>query len=437
METITALATPAGNSGVAIIRISGENSLDALKQITRSNTEFEPRKMYLKTVYAQDIEDKCLVVFFKSPFSYTGEDVVEIQSHGGYFLAQKIIEQILKFGVRLADRGEFSKRAFINGKISLDQAEGIIDLINAESTMQAKSASNLLFGKLKDKLSNIQNDLTDILADIEAKLDYPEYDYTEQESNSTRTKLKDIEKELDSLLSSSKQGLVVKNGIKVAIVGAPNVGKSSLLNALTMSDKAIVTSIAGTTRDVVEAEYEYNGIIFRLFDTAGIHESKDVVEQIGIERAKQILNDCDLVLKISSPDNVCDIETQKLSISVFNKSDIDSPIKDDQKNNSFDIFVSAKNNTNIEQLKQLIFSKTVQTDINSNQLFLTNTRHIECVRLAKISIENALKLVEDNQTFDIISSEIKSAWNKLGEITGVVNDEAILDRIFSKFCLGK
>lgn len=431
METIVALATPAGNSGVAVIRISGENSKIILKKLIREDLNFEPRKMYLKQVYINDYTDQCLVVYFRAPFSFTGEDVVEIQSHGGYFLAQQIIEQCLSLGCRLADRGEFSKRAFINGKISLDQAEGIIDLINAESEMQAKTSSSLMCGELKNLIQTYQEQLTDILAEIEAKLDYPEYEYTETESSNVKVKLENLINNFNNLLKDSESGLLIKNGVKVAIVGAPNVGKSSLLNAMTKSDKAIVTNIAGTTRDIVEAEYSYNGIIFRLFDTAGIHESEDVVERIGIDRALKTLEDCDIVLKVSTTDYICSIKTNKPFIEILNKSDLLTNKKEDKY-----LYISSVTGENIETLKQLIFDKTVNTDINQNKLYLTNTRHIDCVRLAKTSLEKALEIF-DFTTFDIISSEIKSAWSYLGEVSGVVSDEAILDKIFSKFCLGK
>ena len=430
-NTIVALATPAGNSGVAVIRISGEKSKQILQNLIKEEKDFEPRKMYLKNVYVKDYTDKCLVVYFRAPFSFTGEDVVEIQSHGGYLLAQNIIEEVLSFGARLADKGEFSKRAFINGKMSLDQAEGIIDLINAESEMQAKTGSNLLCGKLKDMIIDYQNQITEILAEIEAKLDYPEYEYSEIESSNVMENLNVLISSLKALIEDSKNGLIIKNGVRVAIVGAPNVGKSSLLNAMTKSNKAIVTNIAGTTRDIVEAEYEYNGIIFRLFDTAGIHESTDIVEQIGIDRAKQAIEDCDLVLKVSTPDETCTVETNKPFINVFNKSDLLTK----QEDKNF-VYVSAKNNENIDKLKQIIFEKTVSGNINQNKFYLTNTRHIEAVRLACQSLQNAVEIF-NSTTFDIISSEIKSAWTYLGEISGVVSDEAILDKIFSKFCLGK
>jgi len=430
-NTIVALATPAGNSGVAVIRISGDKSKDILQSLIKEQIDFEPRKMYLKNVYIKDYADKCLVVYFHAPFSFTGEDVVEIQSHGGYLLAQNIIEEVLSLGARLADKGEFSKRAFVNGKMSLDQAEGIIDLINAESEMQAKTGSNLLCGKLKDMIIDYQNQITEILAEIEAKLDYPEYEYSETESSNVLERLNNMVLSLNQLIEDSKNGLIIKNGVQIAIVGAPNVGKSSLLNSMTKSNKAIVTNIAGTTRDIVEAEYEYNGIIFRLFDTAGIHESTDIVEKIGIDRAKQAIDDCDLVLKVSTPNEKCEIETNKPYINVFNKSDL-TENKQDKKY----IYVSAKNNENIDNLKQAIFEKTVSGNINQNKFYLTNTRHIEAVRLACSSLQNAIEIF-NNTTFDIISTEIKSAWTYLGEISGVVSDEAIIDKIFSKFCLGK
>ncbi len=431
METIVALATPAGNSGVAVIRISGEKSKEILQKLINESLDFEPRKMYLKNVNIKDFSDQCLVVYFCAPFSFTGEDVVEIQSHGGYYLAQQIIEECLVLGAKLADRGEFSKRAFINGKLSLDQAEGIIDLINAESEMQAKTGSNLLQGELKNLITKYQNILTETLAEIEAKLDYPEYDYSEEESISTKQKLIEVLNSLQSLIDDSKSGLMIKNGVQVAIVGAPNVGKSSILNALTKSNKAIVTNIAGTTRDIVEAEYEYNGILFRLYDTAGIHESDDIVEKIGIERAFKTLNDCDLVLKISTINEICTIETNKPFIEVFNKSDLLVDTKDEKY-----FYVSATKNKNFNELKQLIFDKTVSQNIKQDKLYLTNTRHIECVRLACLSLQNVLDIF-DSTTFDIISAEIKTAWSHLGEISGVVSDEAIIDKIFSKFCLGK
>ncbi len=445
-ETIVALATPPGNSGVAVIRISGEKSKEILQKLIRENLDFEPRKMYLKNVHIKNYTDRCLVVFFAAPFSYTGEDVAEIQAHGGYFLAQSIVDEAISLGCKPASPGEFSRRAFLNGKMSLDQAEGIMDLINAETDMQASMGSNLLQGELKNGIIKYQNILTEILAEIEAKLDYPEYEFSASETSNILDKLKSVKTALSALVSDST-GQVIKNGIRVAIVGAPNVGKSSLLNAMTKSNKAIVTNIAGTTRDVIEAEYVYNGIIFRLFDTAGIHIATDEVEKIGIDRAIKTIDECDIVLKLSEPNKPCTVETNKPFIDVLNKTDlidnseqIGAPVKNSLFNGEFQsgatIQISALKGQNIDELKELIFKLTVGNKIDANKFYLTNARHIDCVKTAILHIENAIKIF-NNSTMDIISSEIKLAWLSLGEISGTTSNEEIVDKIFSKFCLGK
>ncbi len=451
MDTVVALATPPGNSGVAIIRISGEGAYSILQKLTKSKQKFIPRYMYLKKIYFKNASDDALVVFFAAPNSYTGEDVVEIHAHGGYHLAQMIIDACLQFGATMAGAGEFSKRAFLNGKLTLDQAEGIMDIINAESDMQISMGSKLLNGQLVEIIANQANKLTDIIAEIEAKLDYPEYEFSAQETSNVQQNLAFIIDDLRALLNTSKNGQIIKNGVKVALVGAPNVGKSSLLNALTNTNKAIVTEIAGTTRDVIDAEYQFNGIIFRLFDTAGIHESADKVEQIGIERAKQTLNDADIVLLISDSDNICTLNTPKPIIKVFNKSDLYTPTqhadttnktKTTNKNvalhNTLDgyIYVSALTGENLDKLKQQIFDLTVNKQIDGNAFYLTNARHIQCVSKA-IELLLQAKQTFATTTLDITANLLKSAWQSLGEITGVTSDEAIIDRIFSKFCLGK
>lgn len=431
METIVALATPAGNSGVAVIRISGEKSKEILQNVIKEDLDFKPRYMYLKEIYCKGIVDNALVVLFKAPNSFTGEDIAEIQSHGGYYLAQKIIEQCIEYGAKMATPGEFSKRAFINGKLSIDQAEGIMDIINAESELQAKQASNLLQGSLKEKIVNYQNILTDVIAELEAKIDYPEYEYTAEETKDLKTKLTNLQLNLKNLIKDSKTGLKIKNGVNVAIVGAPNVGKSSILNALTNSDKAIVTNIAGTTRDVVEASYEFNGIIFKLFDTAGIHESNDIVEQIGISRAKQILEDADIVLLVSDKDNINSLVTNKPNIKIFNKSDLFVPSNKEEY-----LCVSAQTGENIQTLKEKIFELALGDKTVGYGFCLTNIRHIDCINKALTHINNVIDIF-DLTTVDIISSELKSAWLDLGEVSGTTSSEAIIDKIFSKFCLGK
>lgn len=433
-DTIVALATPPGKAGVAIVRLSGNKSHDILKAITHSNSDFLPRYMYLKDIFMQDIKDDALTVYFKAPNSYTGEDVAEIQCHGGYFIAQQVIDECLSFGARMAEPGEYSKRAFLNGKISVDQAEGIIDIINAESEAQAKAGSALAQGKLFEIISNIQTELTDILAEIEAKLDYPEYEYTDNENELLLDRLKGVENQLQELLDTKISGMMIKNGVKIAIVGAPNAGKSSLLNALTNTDKSIVTDIAGTTRDIVEAEYIFNGIVFRLFDTAGIRESEDIVEKIGIDRAKQSVKDADLVLKLIDISNPQEIEIDdKPVITVYNKIDLSTQSTPPSENL---IYISAKDGTNIQTLKQMIFDKTMVQGYNTSQFYLSNTRHIECVNNAKISLTNAIETFTST-TLDFVVADIHACWQYLGEVSGVNSNERIIDRIFEKFCLGK
>ncbi len=432
-DTIVALATPPGKAGIGIVRISGDKSKQIIQGITKCSIDFLPRYMYLKDIYLNNIADKGLVVYFQAPNSFTGEDVAEVQCHGGYFVVQAVIDKCLQLGARMAEPGEFSKRAFLNGKITIDQAEGIIDLINAESESQAKAGSVLLQGKLFEIINNLQDQLTDILAEIEAKLDYPEYEYTDTENIEVLNRLNQVEKDLNTLLSTKINGMKIKNGVKVAIVGAPNAGKSSLLNALTNTNKSIVTDIAGTTRDIVEAEYIHNGILFRLFDTAGIHESKDIVEQIGIKRAIESIQQADLVLKLIDITNPIEVDTEdKPTITVYNKSDI-QPTSIENKDS---IAISAQLGTNVEQLKQLIFDKTIVGGYNSSQFYLSNSRHIQCVEQAINSLKNAITNF-NLTTLDFVVADIKDCWQSLGEISGVNSNERIIDRVFEKFCLGK
>jgi len=433
-DTIVAIATPNGKAGVAIVRISGEKSHEIIKGITKTKNNFNARHMYLKDIYLDEIVDNALVVFFASPNSYTGEDVAEIQCHGGFYIAEEVLKKCLELGARLAQPGEFSKRAFLNGKLTVDQAEGIMDIINAETKTQAKAGSELINGELFKLINNIQLKLLDVIASIEAKLDYPEYDFEQNEIEDTSNSLLDCRDKLSSLLDTRFKGILIKNGVKVAIVGKPNVGKSSLLNALTNSNKAIVTNIAGTTRDVIEGEYIFNGIIFRLFDTAGIHESDDVVEKIGIERAIDTIKNADIVLKLLEPNEKFDVKTyDKPIITVYTKADLQKNEIDCSEN---EISISSVTNKNVDKLKQMIFDMTLVGGYDNNQLYLTNVRHIENIKVALEAINRAIEGLEFN-SLDIVVADIKQSWTKLGEITGQTSNEDIINRIFEKFCLGK
>ena len=443
-KTICAISTPLGNSAISIIRISGKKAVEIAKAFFVSKSlnyeKIEPRKMYLGTFEYGNIKEKCLMVFFKAPFSYTGEDIVEFQIHGGEFLAKQILSALCE-KCNLASPGEFSKRAFLNGKISLDEAEGIIDVINAESDAELSSAYILSTGKFNKKIVDFQNQITEILAKIEVALDYPEHDEELITTEEARKTLVQISSQLEELISNSASGQKLKNGVNIAIVGSPNVGKSSLLNALLGHDRAIVSSTAGTTRDTICETILYKGIKFNLTDTAGIRNEGDEIERIGIERAKQEIDKADLILF------VCDLsremsqeETQMLesldkkkTILVGNKIDIAIP---SAKTDYETINISAKNSKNIDALLEKIYNKTVENKIDLSKIVLTNLRHINILKEAQKLSTEVLKNLS-TMTLDVVAFEIKRVWNELGKITGETETEQIIDQVFSKFCLGK
>lgn len=442
-DTIVAQATPAGKSGISVVRISGKKSLDIARQIFlrfKNKTDIIPNYMYLGKINLGEVEDKGFCVYFKSPNSFTGEDVVEFQCHGGMVVAQKIIEQVLSCGGRLATAGEFSKRAFLNGKMSLDQAEGVVDTINAETENQLKASNELTNGNLFKLVSSFQEKLTDILSEIEVNLDYPEHDIEYETKESIKNRLNLLLQEVDSLLQTEQKGKLINKGISIAIVGKTNVGKSSLLNALLNYEQAIVTDIEGTTRDVVSGSIEYKGFIFNFYDTAGIRETEDKIESIGIEKAKRILENSDIVLLVldssrelteQDKENLELIKNKK-SIVVLNKTDL--PAKFDYQGES--IKVSAKQKINTEELKQKIYDLSLDGVNSGSQIVLTNARHIEVLKQAKQIISNTIESITD-LPLDCSALDIKTIWEKLGEITGNTATEDIIDKIFSKFCLGK
>ena len=299
-DSIVAISTPIGNGGISIVRLSGNTCFSIADKMFTSKKQqpssFEDRKLYLGTITTSQFKEKALCVIFKAPNSYTGENMVEFQCHGGVKIAQGILRECLQNGARMAKNGEFSMRAFLNGKMTLEETEGMIDMIQAKSDAEVRAGYALLNGELSKKTTVMQNELTDILADIEVSFDYPEQDMEYTTAQKTKQRLQQIVKDITSLLQTAHQGKIIKHGIQTLIVGKPNVGKSSLLNALLGEEKAIVTSIAGTTRDIVEDSYEYKGLRVELIDTAGIHETEDVVEKLGIDKAKKYINQADIIL---------------------------------------------------------------------------------------------------------------------------------------------
>lgn len=380
------------------------------------------------------------MVYFKAPYSFTGEDLVEFQVHGGTALTQKVLRTLIDNGARMAQPGEFSRRAFENGKISLDEAENIIDEINADSEGELKATLNLADGKIKSKIKTLQNSLTESIAQIEATLDYPEEDFEKSAKDEIFDNLKDVKKQIESFIIDSMNARYIRSGINIAIVGSPNVGKSSLLNALIGEERAIVTDIEGTTRDVLNESVSYKGIKLNFIDTAGIRSSEDKVEKIGIEKSKQTLQNADVVLwvldgsrKMNDYDKEISkiLETQNNVITIINKNDKPRMLEKFEN----EIVISALEENNIESVKEKIYGLVINEDIDYNKTIIINERQIDILKECKSIIDEIYQAKEESM--DIIAMKIKQLWNSLGKITGESENEQIIDLIFSKFCLGK
>lgn len=441
MRTIAQISTPLGSGGISVVRISGKNSLQVANKIFTIKTkpsQIEPRHMYFGSISYNGFTEQCLMVYFKAPFSYTGEDVVEFQCHGGEFLTSQILKACLDNGAVLAENGEFTKQAFINGKISLDEAESVIDMINATSEAELKANSKILKGELFKQITDIQKEIMDAIVNLEVSIDYPEHDDEALGIDNLKMVVQNSKQKLIKLLNTAGQGVIIRSGINVAIVGKPNVGKSSLLNALLGEERAIVTSVKGTTRDILRETITYKGIKINFIDTAGIHESLDEVEQIGIERAKESLNSADIVLAVFDASNKLDVEDKQIlelcknfkTINILNKTDLG------QNSDLQGIEISAKNLINIEKIKDEIISLAIKEKIDFSGLIITNQRHEEAIKDAIKEIDQLL-IECDKQTIDILDLLAKNIWKILGKITGQTENEDIISGIFAKFCLGK
>ena len=440
-EAIVSISTPLGKGAISIVRLSGKNCLNiALKLFHCKGTKLQPRYMYFgKLQIDDDSFEECLMVYFKAPNSYTGEDIVEFQIHGGILLAQKVVENCVKAGCRIAEPGEFSKRAFMNGKISLDKAEAIIGEINAETEGELNSSLKITGGVLSDKIKAEQNMLKELLAEIEVSFDYPEHDYEEIVKDKIYQKLTKIKEENDKILELSESSKYIKNGINVALVGKANAGKSSVLNALLGENRAIVTEIEGTTRDSLQESFFHKGVKINLIDTAGIRKTDDYVEKIGIQKSLDSIARADIVLFIrdgSQKEDSFDKEiednlTNKKVINVINKMDKKRVIG--KKENEIEI--SALTEKNISELKDKIVDEIIKNDIGSDTVMLTNERHIKILKDCDNIIKETFNIKETS--LDVIAMYIKKLWTTLGKITGDTENEDIISLIFSKFCLGK
>lgn len=449
-RNIVAISTAMGNGGISIIRMSGKGVLSVADKVFSTYnlkpSQFEPRKLYLGNFSCGDIKDKCMCVYFKAPFSYTGEDLVEFHCHGGITLTNKVYECLVDNGCEPATKGEFSKLAFLNGKVTLDEAEGIIDMINAESESELKAGYNLMQGGLKIEVEKLQNALTELLAKIEVTLDYPEEDLEEETRSNILTELKSVKTRLEDILSTASYGRCVKDGVRVLIYGKTNAGKSSLLNSLLNYNRAIVTDVKGTTRDTLEEMFNYKGYKFILIDSAGIRESNDIVESIGIDKSRSELKSADIVLYILDGSVELDKEDKdiinslkdKNTILIVNKSDLKQVANVSELPFEKQINISTLTGDNIAELKEMMLEFVTSKNVNNNSVVLTNTRHINSIKKALDRTEDSITSVKDDMTnLDLVSIDIKNIWLELGDITGNSDNEKIIDDIFSKFCVGK
>ena len=459
MSTIAAIATATGAGGIGIIRMSGDNCFNILKKIfvpINKDTDIEKVPGYtMKYGYIIDSKtnkkiDEVIVSFFRSPKSYTTENMCEINSHGGTVIERKILEQCLLNGADLAEPGEFTKRAFLNGRIDLSQAESVIDIINSKSDKEASASFEQLQGRLSTEINDICNDLLDLMADIEASIDYPEYDIEETTNQKAFEISNKIKNKLLNLENSFENGKLLKEGVKTVIIGKPNAGKSSLLNTLLDEDRAIVSDIEGTTRDTIEEFINIDGIPLKIIDTAGIRNTENSVEKIGVQKAINLIKDSDLIIAVFDISKKLDKEDMEIlnliknrkSIVLLNKCDL-SQENEETTNymssiNKTVIKASMKTKNGIDVLYKTISNmfKNNEVDIN-NGVIITNIRHKNQIHKAIQNIEDLQKCIKENMSVDILAVYIKETLENLGEITGNNVSEDIINKIFSRFCLGK
>ena len=455
-DTIAAIATAPGEGGIGIIRISGEKSLQVAQSIFKSKSgkmikDYNARTLIYGTVVDNEkVIDEVLVAYMKGPNSYTAEDVIEINCHGGFISVKKILELILSKGVRLAEAGEFTKRAFLNGRIDLSQAEAIIDVIKSKTDMAHEVAQSQLEGSLAKKIKDLRMNVTEVLAHLEVSIDFAEEDVEEITYQTLEEKALELRNEIKKLYDTAESGKILRDGLKTVIVGKPNVGKSSLLNSILGENRAIVTDIAGTTRDVIEEFVNIKGIPLKIVDTAGIRETEDVVEKIGVEKSRESFSTADLVImvldasrKLSEEDmEILESLKNKKTIVLLNKMDLEPQIeleKIEEFVNSEDIIKkSALKHQGIEELQDKIEAMVYHGSVkNSSNLMITNSRHKDALFKAYESINDAISAIEQRMPYDFIEVDFKNIWDYLGYINGDTVREDLLDTIFANFCIGK
>lgn len=443
MDTICSIATPNGNGAISIIRISGDEAISIVNKIFKGYNleQASTHTIHYGHIYDNDdVIDEVLVSVMRSPRTYTTENVVEINCHGGVYVTNRVLELLLKSGCRLANPGEFTFRAFINGRIDLTKAEAVMDMINAKSQKALSVANQALSGRIYNLITDLRGEIVNLIAKVEVNIDYPEYDDAIVMSNEILKPniLKIIEK-INFILKKSKTGRIFREGVKTVIVGRPNVGKSSLLNNLLDEEKAIVTDIEGTTRDLVEGYINLAGITLNLIDTAGIRQTTDIVEKIGVDKSIKAINDAELILVMLDSSNLLsdydkyllDLTKDKKRIIIGNKSDLDKKI-----DYECDVYISVKND-NLEDLEKKIIEVLDISSLTDDLDYLTNSRHIGKLNEAINSLNDSIISIENEMPVDMVEIDLKNAWMLLGSIIGDDTNDSLLDELFSNFCLGK
>ena len=450
-DTIVAISTASGVGAISIIRLSGPNALEVASSIFKGKDLKKVASHTINHGYIIDkngsIIDEVLVSVMLAPKTYTTEDIVEINTHGGIASTNKVLELCLVNGARLAQPGEFTKRAFLNGRIDLTEAEAIEDVITSSTDKSLRLSMNQLTGSLKNLITEIRKDIMSLIANIEVNIDYPEYEDAEDITlQKLKEKLLPIKSKLEELLRNSNDAKIIKNGINICMIGRPNVGKSSLLNAFLEEDKAIVTDIAGTTRDIVEGETIINGIKINFLDTAGIRKTANVVEKIGVDKSKKIINTADLIILVLNnnekltPDDLelLDLVKNKNYIIFINKNDLPANIDLPDKKYANVVYGNTLTTTGIKELKEMITTLFNLEKISTNDAtYITNARHKALIEVALNYLNSALENIDNSYSVDMLEIDIRACWDTLGEIIGATYKDELLDELFSNFCLGK
>jgi len=454
-DTIAAIATAMTNSGIGIVRMSGNDAINIIQKIYKGKKNKDFEKISTHTIHygyiidGEETIDEVLVMIMKGPHSFTGEDIVEINCHGGVFVIKRILETVIKYGARPAEPGEFTKRAFLNGKMDLSQAEAVIDIINSKNEYALKSSVSQLKGNVHKKIKDIRAEIIYHTAFIETALDDPEHISVDGYGEKLRVTVKKLLDDVDRLIKSSDNGRIIKEGIKTVIVGKPNAGKSSLLNVLIGEERAIVTDIEGTTRDVLEESIQLNGISLTVMDTAGIRNTEDVVEKIGVNKAKEYANEADLIIFVvdSSREldendfDIIEMILNKKAIILLNKSDLATIVTKDMVKSHIDkpmIEISAKEESGIKELEDTLKNMFFDGEISFNdEVYITNVRHKTALLEAYDSLQKVIVSIDNEMPEDFYSIDLLDAYESLGSITGETIGEDLVNEIFSKFCMGK